>query len=141
MLELEVGIWSFEGCVSFLGFPRPANPLAPKTENPPRRQSDHAVCMWRSSRCQYGRKIVEDVVGQYRPGRGGWEPKLGPKPYRKRSLCYRARAPAGPAAHRLAQRRDGQQLSRFYHGLACGLRSNSILHLASHVLPRSTTTS
>ena len=35
MLELEVGIWSFEGCVSFLGFPRPANPLAPKTENPP----------------------------------------------------------------------------------------------------------
>ena len=23
MLELEVGIWSFEGCVSFLGFPRP----------------------------------------------------------------------------------------------------------------------
>ena len=50
MLELEVGIWSFEGCVSFLGFPRPANPLAPKTENPPRRQSDHAECMWRSSR-------------------------------------------------------------------------------------------
>ena len=45
MLELEVGIWSFEGCVSFLGFPRPANPLAPKTENPPRRQSDHAVCI------------------------------------------------------------------------------------------------
>ena len=52
MLELEVGIWSFEGCVSFLCFPRPANPLAPKTENPPRRQSDHAECMWRSSRCQ-----------------------------------------------------------------------------------------
>ena len=46
MLELEVGIWSFEGCVSFLGFPRPANPLAPKTENPPRRQSDHAVCIF-----------------------------------------------------------------------------------------------
>ena len=46
MLELEVGIWSFEGCVSFLGFPRPANPLAPKTENPPRRQktaSSHRV--------------------------------------------------------------------------------------------------
>ena len=40
MLELEVGIWGFEGCVCFLGFPRPANPLAPKTENPPRRQSD-----------------------------------------------------------------------------------------------------
>ena len=35
MLELEVGIWRFEGCVSFLGFPRPANPLAPKTETPP----------------------------------------------------------------------------------------------------------
>ncbi len=43
MLELEVGIWRFEGCVSFLGFPPPANPLAPKTGNPPRRQSDHAV--------------------------------------------------------------------------------------------------
>ena len=62
MLELEVGIWSFEGCVSFLGFPRPANPLAPKTENPPRRQSDHAVCMWRSSRCQMMKKRIEGII-------------------------------------------------------------------------------
>ena len=110
------------------GLSAPQTLLAPKTENPPRRQSDHAVCMWRSSRCQYGRKIVEDVVGQYRPGRGGWEPKLGPKPYRKRSLCYRARAPAGPAAHRLAQRREDSSSLVFI--MACGLRSDSIFALS-----------
>ena len=40
--------------------------------------------------------------------RGLGPAEIGTKPYRKRSLCYRARAPAGPAAHSLAQRRDGQ---------------------------------
>ena len=86
-------------------------------------------------------RLLRPRFGAQQPlSRGGWvQPKLGPKPYRKRSLCYRARAPAGPAAHSLAQRRDGQQLPRFI--MACGLRSNSILHLASHVSPRSTTTS
>ena len=47
-------------------------------------------------------------------GLDGWvQPKLGPKPYRKRSLCYRARAPAGPAAHSLARQRGGLQLFHF----------------------------
>eukprot|EP01045_Picozoa_sp_COSAG04_P032579 COSAG04_NODE_6431_length_1327_cov_2.285016_2_plen_150_part_00 len=36
MLELEVGISGFEGCVSFPGLSAPQTLLAPKTENPPR---------------------------------------------------------------------------------------------------------
>ena len=59
---------------------------------------------------------------------GGAGPKLGPKPYRKRSLCYRARAPAGPAAHRLAQRREDSSSLVFI--MACGLRSDSIFALS-----------
>ena len=134
------GYFGLRGLRFFPGLSAPQTLLAPKTENPPRRQSDHALCMWRSSRCQYVRKkIVEDVVGQYRPGRGGWEPKLGPKPCRKRSLCYRARAPAGPAAHSFA--RSATDSSSFILSWLCGLRSNSILHLASHASPHSTTTS
>eukprot|EP01045_Picozoa_sp_COSAG04_P030297 COSAG04_NODE_5219_length_1697_cov_9.836045_2_plen_118_part_00 len=117
MLELEVGISGFEGCVSFLGFP----PRKPSWLRKPRTPRDRD-----------GSSAADRAV-QFP------QPKLGPKPYRKRSLCYRARAPAGPAAHSLAQRRDGQQLPRFI--MACGLRSNSILHLASHVSPQSTTTS
>ena len=113
MLELEVGISGFEGCVSFLGFP----PRKPSWLRKPRTPRDARVTM----PCAHvaiialpiWKKIGEDVVGQYRPGRGGWEPKLGPKPYRKRSLCYRARAPAGPSAHNLARQRDGTRLTHF----------------------------
>ena len=83
MLELEVGIWSFEGCVSFLGFPRPANPLAPKTENPPRRQSDHAVMPCARQAIIYG--VAYFHLGT--PGRNGFgtPSEFLPKPPRHRS--------------------------------------------------------